>query len=366
MAMMDSLSALGRLTSNVSNPQNSVQGYLNRKSRLDELKRNLSMQGAEHDAKGNITSGFMSGANPEDISQLQDDVNSDPELGTDAQDRVKRAQTHNEEDVRYGSPEATGQRKDALAEALAKAEAPAKAAGAAQLGVEQEKNRGELERQNNQLENTKSLLQTLTGGQGQSGGHQGGLAGPGGSIKPTVNANGGVSFTTTQMPALVQRARNQLLDAHSKTLEALAQTEKMYPGINAIVSGDETQGPEGATGFGSFLTGHGAPKYGSAMDFAGARAERAKYDWGIPTPYSELAQAASFGNIEQMAGQLPGVRGLATITPLFKEHQSRWGHETPYATARRLHGMAKMMEETIQTLDTSGASAEGDPNAVTR
>jgi hypothetical protein len=358
MGMMDSLSALAGLTSNVSNPKSTVQTYLDRRNRLDELKRNLALTGLSRDARGNVTSGFASGASPEDVTQLESDINDDPNLGVDAQDQVKRAQNRYEQDVRYSSPEATGQRKDVLAEALTKAEAPAKAAGAASLAVEQEKNRGDLERQNNQLDNTKKLLQTLTGGQGQAGAAQGGLAGPGGSIKPTVNASGGVSFTTTQMPALVQRARNQLLDAHSKTMEALQQAEKMYPGINDIVSQDEAKGPEGSTSFGSFLTGSGAPKYGSAMDFAGARAERAKYDWGIPTPFSELAQSASFGNIEQMAGQLPGVRGLATITPLFREHQSRWGHETPYQTARRLHGMAKMMEETIQTLDTSGASAE--------
>lgn len=348
MAMMDALSALAGLTSNVQNPQNSVRGYLNRRARLDEMKRNLSMRGP----------GFATGATPEDVTQLESDIAEDPELGVAEQKRVSDLQKQVAGDIRYQSPEATGQRKDALAEALMKAEAPAKAAASGALAVEQEKNRGDLERQNNQLENTKRLLQTLTGGQGGPAGVQGGLAGPGGSIKPTINASGGVSFTTTQMPALVQRARNQLLDAHSKTVEALQQAEKMYPGINAQIDKDETQGAEGSTSFGSFLTGVGAPKYGSARDFAKARAERAKYDWGIPTPFSELAQAASFGNIEQMAGQLPGVRGLATITPLFKEHQSRWGHETPYQTARRLHGMAKMMEETIQTLDTSGASAE--------
>lgn len=348
MAMMDALSALAGLTSNVRNPQNSVQGYLDRRKRLDEMKRNLSLRGP----------GFATGATPEDVSQLEEDITQDPDLGVAEQQRVSGIQQQVAKDQRYQSPEATGQRKDALAEALMKAEAPAKAAAAGSLAVAQEENRGKQQLQNSQLENTKSLLQTLTGAQGGQAGAQGGMAGPGGSIKPTVNASGGVSFTTTQMPALVQRARNQLLDAHSKTMEALQQAEKMYPGINAIVSGDEGKGAEGSTSFGSFLTGSGAPKYGSAADFAGARAERAKYDWGIPTPFSELAQAASFGNIEQMAGQLPGVRGLATITPLFKEHQSRWGHETPYQTARRLHGMAKMMEETIQTLDTSGASAE--------
>lgn len=359
---MDALSALAGLTSNAGNPNSAVQTALRRRNQLDEMKRNLALSGLNRDVNGKVTSGFATGATPQDVSELENDIAEDPNTGVDAQDQVKRAQNRYEQDVRYHSPEATGQRNDALAEALAKAEAPAKARAAGTLAIEQEKNRGVIDLRNNQLENTKKLLETLTGGQGTGGqgatGQQNSLVGPGGSIKPTINANGGVSFTTTQMPALVQRARNQLLDAHSKTIEALGQAEKMYPGINAQIDQDETQGPEGSTGFGSFLTGVGAPKYGSAADFAGARAERAKYDWGLPTPFSELAQSASFGNIEQMAGQLPGVRGLATITPLFKEHQSRWGHETPYQTVRRLHGMAKMMEETIQTLDTSGASAE--------
>lgn len=350
----DALAALESLASNVRNPQSTVQTSLNQRRRLDEMKRNMAMAGRTG------TYGFASGANPEDVAQLEDDIASDPDTGVAERARVGKVQQQNDADVRYGSPEATGQRRDLLADKLAVAEAPNKAQAAGSLAVAQEENRGKLEQQDHQLANTQHLLETLTGGAGAGGkgGAASSIAGPGGSIKPTINASGGVSFTTTQMPALVQRARNQLLDAHSKTIEALQQAEKMYSGINAQVSGDESQGPEGSTSFGSFLTGSGAPKYGSAMDMLGARAERAKYDWGIPTPFSELAQSASFGNIEQMAGQLPGVRGLATITPLFREHQSKWGHETPYQTVRRLHGMAKMMEDTIKTLDTSGASAE--------
>lgn len=360
MAMMDSLSALNGLTSNQGRPTSSVQGYLDRRARLDELKRNLSLQGVNRDATGKVTSGFASGANPEDIAQLESDIHEDPQLGDKEQARVAGVQEQNAQDVRYNSPEATGQRKDALASMLAEKTAGPEAQAKGALAVAQEENRGKQQLQDSQLAHTQELLKTLGGAQSSGGQAGGGIAGPGGSIKPTINASGGVSFTTTQMPALVQRARNQLLDAHEKTVTALQQAEKMYPGINAQINGDEAQGPEGSTSFGSFLTGAGAPKYGSAMDMAGARAERAKYDWGIPTPFSELAQSASFGNIEQMAGQLPGVRGLATITPLFREHQSKWGHETPYQTVRRLHGMAKMMEGTIHTLDTSGANA-GEP-----
>ncbi len=58
-----------------------------------------------------------------------------------------------------------------------------------------------------------------------------------------------------------------------------------------------------------------------------------------------------------MAGQLPGVRGLATIAPLFKEHQARWGKETPLATVQRLRHMAAIMDQTLSTIE-GGAGAE--------
>ncbi len=358
MAITDALSALQNLTSNARNPQGLVQQFLDKQQRLDEMKRNLSMAGQTGPY------GFATGAQPFDIADVEGDLNSDPNFGTEARKSADNAQKDYENDVRYNTPEATKQRNDLEATKIAESTAAPNAAAAGALAVAKENNAAKLAEQNNQNANTMQLLTGMQGG-GQ-GNATGGIAGPGGTIKPTINASGGVSFTTTQMPALVQRARNQLLDAHSKTLEALQQAEKMYSGINDQVSRDESQGPEGSTGFLNFLTGVGAPKYGSAMDMAGARAERAKYDLGIPTPFSELAQASSFGNIEQMAGQLPGVRGLATITPLFKEHQSHWGHETPYQTVRRLHGMAKMMEDTIHTLDTSGANTLADIIAASR
>jgi hypothetical protein len=209
-----------------------------------------------------------------------------------------------------------------------------------------------------QNEGTQKLLEAIGGGHGGGRAGGGGLVGPGGSIKPTINASGGVSFTTTQMPALVQRARNQLMDARDKTLNALAEAEKQYPNINDAAEQSDTPGGSAIGRMVSGLTGIGAPKYGGPVDRANAGIERANYSMGITTPFANLAQEASFGNIEQMAGQLPGVRGLATITPLFKEHQSRWGHETPLATVQRLRHMARMMDETLNTLDTSGA---GEP-----
>jgi hypothetical protein len=350
MALSDALAALANLSSKRLRAPDALdpisEAEANHAMLQDEVAKNLAKRGRT----------FATGATETDLGGDE----NDPWVGTAARAKVAKDQAAYEGDVRYNSPDATQQRNDELANMLAVPNA--KAAG--DLAVQKEVNAGKIAEQNNQNANTQELLESANGG-GQGG--MKGMAGPGGTIKPTINANGGVSFTTTPMPALVQRARNQLLDAHSKTLEALQQAEKLYQGINAQVDSDEAQGPEGSTSFMSFLTGNGAPKYGSAMDMMKARAERAKYDWGIPTPFSELAQSASFGNIEQMAGQLPGVRGLATITPLFREHQSKWGHETPYQTVRRLHGMAKMMEDTIQTLDTSGASAEeGVANGLAR
>ena len=369
MAMMDSLSALAHLTSNVADPGSTVQGYLQRQARLEEMKRNLAMSGVSRDERGHVTSGFASGASPVDVEQLQSDITEDPDLGEKQAARVSAVQDQNAQDVRYGSPEATQQRGDVLAETLAKVSAPNQAKAAGDLAVQQEDSRSKMDLQNNKLENTKRLLQTLqggggAGGAGGAGGTGGGMAGPGGSIKPTINAEGGVSFTTTPMPALVQRARNQLMDARDKTVAALHETEKLYPGINQSAMGADVP-VEGGGGLGSALgrmfgavTGIGAPKYGGPSDRAAAGVERANYSLGVATPFSGLAQDASFGNIEQMAGQLPGVRGLATITPLFKEHQSRWGHEAPLATVQRLRHMVTLMNGTLHTLDTSGAGAD--------
>ncbi len=162
------------------------------------------------------------------------------------------------------------------------------------------------------------------------------------------------------MPALVQRAHNQLTDARDKTLSALQEAERMYPGINDEATKADTGG---APGWMSFATGIGSQKYGSAVDLAKAANDRLKYTVGVPTPFSRLAQESSFGNIEQMAGQLPGVRGLATITPLFKEHQSRWGKETPLATVQRLRHMAGIMDQTLGTIESGGGNNEAAQGA---
>lgn len=229
-----------------------------------------------------------------------------------------------------------------------------------------EREKGNQERQTESARQA-NVMHLLGGGGAGAGAAATGssAAGAPGTWKPAINGKGEVSFQQNQMPALVQRAYNQLSSAHKQTADALGEAERLYPGITSEAQKVDTQGgAAGITGAGgrllSTLTGIGAPKYGGPTDYAGAGLERFNYTLGVPTPFSKLAQEASFGNIEQMAGQLPGVRGLATITPLFKEHQSRWGHETPLMTVQRLMHMKDIMEQTLEDLRTGGGeSADG-------
>lgn len=317
--------------------------YLRRK-RLEEMQRNRELAGP----------GFSTGATAGDVNRLQTDINEAPDTGLVAQKAIADVEKQRAAEAAFNSPGATDVRRQQQQDELTKLLAVPKQQGQNAIALEGAKTQGALALEQDKRQGTKNLLESLTGGAGAAGGSGSAshLGGPGSSIKPAINANGGVSFSVTQMPALVQRARNQLMDAHDKTLSALSEAERMYKGINDAATQADVNP---STGFGSYVTGMGAQPYGSAKDQLGAMTERAKYTLGMPTPFANLAQTASFGNIEQMAGQLPGVRGLATITPLFKEHQSRWGHETPLATVQRLRHMASLMEETLHTLDTSGA-----------
>lgn len=182
----------------------------------------------------------------------------------------------------------------------------------------------------------------------QSGGG-GGTTGGAGKMRPQINADGDVSFAAAplakQTPAMIQRSVDALGDAQLKTQNALLEMEKHYPGILDAAKGiDKSSASPGVMGF----IGGSGPKYGNASDMAGAAMERLKYKVGMPTPFANLAQETSFGNIEQMAGQLPGVRALSTVLPLLREHQSRWGSETPLATAQRLIHMQNIMGESIK------------------
>ena len=344
---MAAADVLAGLSLNARDPNGLLAARLKKEQALLEMKRSLELQ------QGDPTHTF-SGATNADIADESSQLNESPNFGEDEQARVKNVLDTNNELSNYNRPDVTRQRQEEAATKLALASAPAVEAAKGNLAVEQEKNRGALADKAAQTDATQKLLEAIGGRPGGASGASSGLVGPGGTVKPTINAQGGVSFTTTAMPALVQRARNQLMDARDKTLNALQEAEKQYPGIfEEATKADEAQ-PGSALGrMFSGLTGIGADKYSGPGARASAGLERANYTLGIPTPFSKLAQEASFGNIEQMAGQLPGVRGLATITPLFKEHQSRWGHEAPTATVQRLKHMVELMNGTLHTIDTS-------------
>lgn len=339
---------LAGLSNNAGNPNGLVAARLRKEQALLEMKRSLELQASA--PKGTA----FSGATNADVQDEESQLAEDPNFGDAETSRVNDIQDKNADMAMFNRPDVTKQRQDELANKLALASAPADIAAKGNLAVEQEKNRGALADKAAQTNATQKLLEAIGGGGGRAGA---GLVGPGGTIKPTINATGGVSFTTTQMPALVQRARNQLMDARDKTMSALDEAEKQYPGIFEEATKADNE-PAGGSALGRLfkgVTGVGADKYSGPSARAGAGIERANYTLGIPTPFSRLAQEASFGNIEQMAGQLPGVRGLATITPLFKEHQSRWGYEAPTASVQRLKHMVELMNGTLHTLDTSGA-----------
>lgn len=252
---------------------------------------------------------------------------------------------------------------------MALAKAPNEVAAAGDLAVQQAKGQDTRELATQQRKSQSDLIKSLTGGGGVAGAPGGARvngSGGVGQLKMSINAKGEPTFAPNPMPALVSRAYNQLKDARDKTVAALDEAERMYKGINdeALKADATPPGEPGVgnalKGIGSYATGIGAQKYGSAGDQMGAGLERLKYTMGMPTAFSKLAQEASFGNIEQMAGQLPGVRGLATISPMFKEHQSRWGHETPLATVQRLRHMAELMDQTLQGIE-NGESVDTSP-----
>lgn len=197
-----------------------------------------------------------------------------------------------------------------------------------------------------------SLTQRLLANGGKSS--DGGGASPLNGMRMSVNADGKPSFAAApQTPAMIQRSIDALGDAHGKTQQALVDLETRYPGI--LDAAKQMDASKDSPGWGSFLTG-GGPKYGNASDMAGAFNERLKYSQGLPSPFANLAQQTSFGNLEQMAGQLPGVRAFTTVLPLMKEHQSRWGKETPLATAQRLIHMNSIMGDSLSRWKNGDAS----------
>jgi hypothetical protein len=177
-------------------------------------------------------------------------------------------------------------------------------------------------------------------------------------FKMSINAEGKPTFAPNAMPALIQRAHSQLSEAHEQHLEALAEAERLWPGINAAAQeADQGSAPGMTDSLGRWLgsaTGIGAPKYGGPGDAASLASELYRYRAHQDTPLSNFVQKSSFGNIEQMAGQLPGVRGLATVAGLFKQHQdalSSANPGTPLANVQRLRHLVDSEESATSEME---------------
>ncbi len=336
---LDALQILAGLKRNASNPEGDIAARLQEEQDLKDMQRNTEL--AASAPKGTS----VAGAVPSDIKDAQNTLDESPNFGV----RAVKSQQGEEDALDFLRPGATAARNAETAAKVAVAGAPNEASARATIESEKLKSQNALDLLKQKQAGQRELIQGTQGGQPNAGGTNPNLQLSG------VNAEGDPTFAVNKMPALLQRSHGQLSEARNSTLAALQEAERLYPGINDAAAANDTT--TAAPSWMSILTGHGAPKYGSAADAAAAANDRAKYAVGVPTPFSKLAQEASFGNIEQMAGQLPGVRGLATIAPLFKEHQSRWGHETPLATVQRLRHMGSIMDEATQQM-------ERDPNSA--
>lgn len=150
-------------------------------------------------------------------------------------------------------------------------------------------------------------------------------------------------------PATIQRGLLALQSASGETDRAISELERLYPGITkaAQLADNLKQAPS----FMQYLTGHTVP-YGDALSQGKITNERLKYALGMPTPLANAIQLASFANLEQMSGQLPGIRGFQQLLPLFKQHQSAIGFETPVQTVQRLMHMKGIMNQTADEMKT--------------
>jgi len=132
----DSLAALKALLSsssmqNASNPGGYVQGAANREERLGEMQHNLAAFGP----KG------VSAALPSDISELGQDIQSDPYTGAAAHQNVAEEEALNQKMQQYGRPDVTEARQHSENLALQKLLAPIQMKG--QYDVEAAKQRAE-------------------------------------------------------------------------------------------------------------------------------------------------------------------------------------------------------------------------------
>lgn len=117
-------------------------------------------------------------------------------------------------------------------------------------------------------------------------------------------------------------------------------------------------GPPQSQGWMDYLTGKGPNSASSALD---ATNERLKYGT-MATPYAPLMQDVSFQNLQQLAGQFPGVRGFQQLIPLMAQHQANVGKgESWLATYQRLKGMDRIMGDTVNQFDDPSLTMKMGP-----
>jgi hypothetical protein len=133
---IDSMAALRALLSggsqlNAANPQGFVQGAANRDARLGEMTHNLSLRGPN----------FSTGATPQDVQDLNQDIQEDPMTGAAAHQNVAEEEALNQKMQQYGRPDVAEARNAAETFALKKLLMPLQVKG--QYDVEAAKQRAE-------------------------------------------------------------------------------------------------------------------------------------------------------------------------------------------------------------------------------
>src|ERR1035437_5868792 len=183
--MASSLDILKSLSSNADNPNNPIQVELAQRQRLDEMKRSLGMVSdttGGMDKWGNATgTSFATGATIPEARSLQSDVSAAPY--TD--DAAQEAQTAEAVASRPGTQQMAA---SDFAKKMGLAIAPNQAKAAGDLAVTKTEIAGKAAAQQQQEDATQKLIKST---------QQSSEAGT--TFKPAINAQGGVSFTETQM-----------------------------------------------------------------------------------------------------------------------------------------------------------------------
>lgn len=134
--------------------------------------------------------------------------------------------------------------------------------------------------------------------------------------------------------------------------------------VSATSPSSSPAGPSGAQSWQDFIMGTGPRAYNGLMDSLNAMSERAKYGF-MSTPLAPLIQNESFGNLEQLQAQFPGVRGFSYLLPKLKEHQSNFGKgESPDASYNRLHELTGIMDQIDQEMADPRSHAVPQPNGT--